>query len=101
MNNWAPEVMTALVKATQNGDVERSEILYLAMIDVSAKMHFTDSTIASMMGLYARGYDAGFPRKPMQLPVFSDPKYQEIRQWLEKSFADLGMTLTTGTKSLV
>ena len=96
MNNWAPEIMTALTKATFDGDMERAEKLYLAMMDLSAKMHFTDSTIASLMGLYARGYDAGFPRKPMQLPPLDDPKYQEIRAWLQAGFAELGMTLEVG-----
>lgn len=96
MNNWAPEIITALVKATRDGDQEKSEKVYLGMMDLSAKLHFTDSTIASLMALHARGFDAGFPRKPMQLPPFDDPKYQEIRQWLEAGFADLGMTLETG-----
>lgn len=96
MNNWAPEIITALVKATRDGDQEKAEKVYLGMMDLSAKLHFTDSTIASLMALHARGFDAGFPRKPMQLPSFDDPKYQEIRQWLEAGFADLGMTLETG-----
>ena len=96
MNNWAPEIMTALVRATMDGDQEQSERLYVLMMDLSAKMHFTDSTIASLMGLYARGYDAGFPRKPMQLPPLDSPKYQEIRGWLETGFAEAGLKLEAG-----
>jgi dihydrodipicolinate synthase/N-acetylneuraminate lyase len=96
MNNWAPEIMTAMTKATQEGDQERSEILYVKMMDLSAKMHFTDSTLASLMGLYARGYDSGFPRKPMRLPPFTDAKYAEIRQWLTSAFAELGIPMETG-----
>ncbi len=101
MNNWAPEIMTALTKATMEGDMEASERLYVGMMDLSAKMHFTDSTIASLMGLYARGYDAGFPRKPMQLPRFDDPMYKEIRQWLQEGFRELNIPLEMGDASIV
>lgn len=101
MNNWAPEIMTALTKATQDGDTERSEKLYAIMMDLSAKMHFTDSTIASIMGLYARGYDAGYPRKPMQLPTFDDPKYAEIKSWLEAGFEEAGLELEFGDAQTV
>jgi dihydrodipicolinate synthase/N-acetylneuraminate lyase len=97
MNNWAPEIITSLVEATDQGNQEQSEKLYLLMMDLSAKMHFTDSTIASLMGLYARGYDAGFPRKPMQLPAFDSPRYQEMRQWLEVAFAEAGLHLDVGS----
>jgi hypothetical protein len=64
--------------------------------DLSKKMHFTDSTIASHMGLYARGFDAGFPRKPMILPPFDDPKYKEIRSFLKKGFDELGIEMERG-----
>jgi hypothetical protein len=67
------------------------------MMDLSRKMHFTDSTIASHMGLYARGFDAGFPRKPMLLPPFDDPKYKEIRVFLQKGFDELGIPLEIGS----
>jgi 4-hydroxy-tetrahydrodipicolinate synthase len=96
MNNWAPEIMTELVQSTFAGDRERSEKAYLVMMDLSKKMHFTDSTIASHMGLYARGFDAGFPRKPMVLPPFDDPKYEEIRVLLQKGFDELGIEMETG-----
>jgi dihydrodipicolinate synthase/N-acetylneuraminate lyase len=96
MSNWAPEVMTALVAATESGDRPRAERLYLLMMDLSAKMHFTDSTIASQMGLYARGFDGGHARRPMVLPPLSDPRYAEIRTWLENGFETVGLELETG-----
>ncbi len=95
-NNWAPEMVTELTRATFAEDWNRAMEVYLEMSDINAKMHFTDSTIASHMALYARGFDAGFPRKPMILPAFSDPKYAEIRQWIKDSFARLGLTYTEG-----
>lgn len=96
MNNWAPEVMTELFRATFAGETERARDAYLVMMDLSAKMHFTDSTIASHMALYARGFDAGFPRKPMLLPDADEKKYQEIIGWLEQGFAQLGLELERG-----
>lgn len=96
MNNWAPEIMTELVRATFAGEWDRARKAYLVMMQLSAKLHFTDSTIASHMALYARGYDAGFPRRPMLLPKFSDAKYAEIRTDLEKGFAELGLKFETG-----
>lgn len=91
INNWAPEIMTELVRATFAGEWDRARKAYLVMMQLSAKLHFTDSTIASHMALYARGFDAGYPRKPMLLPSFDDPKYAEIRTILEKGFDDLGI----------
>jgi 4-hydroxy-tetrahydrodipicolinate synthase len=96
MNNWAPEIMTAMVRSTFEGDRERSEKAYLVMMDLSKKMHFTDSTIASHMGLYARGFDAGFPRKPKLLPAFDAPKYKEIRDLLKEGFDELGIEMEMG-----
>lgn len=96
MNNWAPEVITELVQSTFCDDVPRSEKAYLTMLDLSQKLHFTDSTIASHMALYARGYYAGFPRLPMALPPFDDPKYREIREALQRGFDALGLELTMG-----
>lgn len=96
MNNWAPEVINALVDATFAGDTPRAEKAYLVMMDLSRKLHFTDSTIASHMGLYARGYYAGVPRLPMALPPFDDPKYKEIREVLKRGFAELELELSTG-----
>lgn len=96
MNNYAPEVMTLLTKSTMQGDVATSEKAYLVMMDISSKLHFTDSTIASHMALYARGFDAGFPRKPMQLPAFNSPKYHELRTALQSGFDNLGISMETG-----
>ncbi|MCD8350847.1 MAG: dihydrodipicolinate synthase family protein [Planctomycetaceae bacterium] len=100
-NNWAPELVTELVRATFAEDWPRAEQLYLEMADINHKMHFTDSTIASHMALYARGFDAGFPRAPMQLPPFSDPKYGEIRGWLKTTFDRLGLPYTEGDYTLI
>lgn len=97
MSNWAPEIMTALVSATESGDRPRAEQLYVLMMDLSAKMHFTDSTIVSQMGLYARGFDGGYARKPMVLPPLSDPRYVEIRTWLEEGFERAGIEMETGS----
>lgn len=97
MNNWAPEITTEMFRATLAGEMERARQAYLVMMDLSAKLHFTDSTIASIMTLYARGFDAGFPRKPMLLPPFTDPKYKEIKIYLEQAFAKLSLPLETGS----
>jgi len=97
MNNWAPEIMTELVRATFAGEWDRARKAYLVMMALSAKLHFTDSTIASHMALYARGFNAGFPRKPMLLPRFDDPKYGEIRSQIEKAFGELDLPFETGT----
>jgi len=97
MNNWAPEIITEMVRATFAGEWPRARKAYLVMMDLSAKLHFADSTIASHMALYARGYNAGFPRKPMILPPFSDPKYGEISAHLAKGFAELDLPLETGS----
>ena len=96
MSNWAPEIMTALVSATTAGNQERAELLYVVMMDLSARMHFTDSTIASQMALYARGFDGGYARRPMALPARSDPRYAQIRQWLETAFERVGIPLAVG-----
>jgi len=101
MNNWAPEIMTAMVKWTVEGNEDMAKKAYLVMADLSAKMHFTDSTIASHMALYARGFDAGYPRKPMFLPPFSDPKYAEIKKDIAAGFETLGLEFTTGTHNVI
>jgi dihydrodipicolinate synthase/N-acetylneuraminate lyase len=101
MNNWAPEIITAMLKWTFEGDQERLEKSYQVMMDLSKKMHFTDSTIASHMGLYARSFDAGFPRKPMILPPFDDPKYKEIRDFLKKGFDELEIEMEMGDAKFV
>lgn len=101
MNNYAPEIITALVKWTFAGDIQKSERAYLVMMDLSRKLHFMDSTIVSHMGLYARGFNGGFPRKPMLLPEFTNPKYKEIRDWLKSGFDQLGLEMKTGDYKIV
>ncbi len=96
MDNYAPEIITALVKWTFAGERDKAEKAYLVMMDLSRKMHFTDSTIVSHMALYARGFDGGYPRKPMILPEFSHPKYKEIYEWLKSSFEQLNIELEMG-----
>jgi len=96
MNNWAPEIITYLVKTTFDGLQAESEKAYLVMMDLSRKMHFMDSTIVSHMGLYARGYDAGYPRLPMALPSFDNPRYLEIREIIQKGLDQLGLVMETG-----
>ncbi len=44
MNNWAPEIMTAMVKWTFEGNEAKARKAYVVMMDISAKLHFTDST---------------------------------------------------------
>jgi dihydrodipicolinate synthase/N-acetylneuraminate lyase len=100
INNWAPEIMTELVRATFAGEWDRARKAYLVMMKLSGKLHFTDSTIASHMALYARGYDAGFPRKPMLLPAFSDPKYGELKDIIKGGFDELGLPFEVGSNKL-
>lgn len=96
MNNWAPEIITEMVRATVAGESERARKAYLVMQDLSMKTHFADSTVVSHMALYARGFDAGFPRKPMLLPAFSDPRYAELRKMIEQAFKTLDLPFTAG-----
>lgn len=98
MNNYAPEIIASLVKATFDGDVARSEKIYMVMMELSKKMHFTDSTIASHVGLYARGFYGGYPRKPMLLPAFDDPIYKDIQKALQKAYADLDLPFEAGDR---
>jgi dihydrodipicolinate synthase/N-acetylneuraminate lyase len=91
MNNWAPEVITELLRATFAEETDRARKAYLVMMDLSAKLHFADSTIASHMALYARGFDAGHPRRPMLLPPLDHPKYLELREVIAGGFDELGL----------
>jgi dihydrodipicolinate synthase/N-acetylneuraminate lyase len=100
MNNYAPEIISLMTQSTFDGDMATSEKAYMVMMDISAKLHFTDSTIVSHMALYARGYNAGYPRKPMMLPTFDNPKYAEIRSVLQKGFNSLGLQMDTDTFKL-
>lgn len=100
MNNWAPEIMTLLISSTFKGDWDTARKAYLVMMDLSALMHFTDSTIASHLALAARGFDPGFPRKPMMLPSNAVQRIVDIRGWLEQAFNRLGLELETGDFTL-
>lgn len=93
MGNWAPEIITALVRATDSGDRASAELLYVVMMDLSAKMHYADSTILSHMALHARGFDGGQPRRPMMLPPLDDPKYATIAGWIAEAFERVGIRL--------
>ncbi|MFN8449904.1 MAG: hypothetical protein U0521_15285 [Anaerolineae bacterium] len=97
MNNWAPEIITALVKATQAGDVARSEKLYVAMMNLSASgPYFTDSTIASLMALYAQRLRGGLPAQADEVARIRQPA-RAIRRSprLEAGFAEAGVTMMT------
>jgi dihydrodipicolinate synthase/N-acetylneuraminate lyase len=96
MNNWAPEIMTLLVSATESEDWDTAHKAYVVMMDLSKKMHFTDSTIVSHMALKARGYEAGFPRKPMLLPESDDKTYEQILNWIKDAFATLDIEFSLG-----
>ncbi|MDD3163355.1 MAG: dihydrodipicolinate synthase family protein [Sphaerochaetaceae bacterium] len=95
MNNWAPEIMTELIRSTFAGEMDRARDVYLVMMELSQKLHFTDSTIASHMALKARGFDCGFPRKPMFLTDFKDPKYAEIKKDMSDAFDQLDLKFET------
>lgn len=101
MNNYAPEIITALLKWTFEGNEPMAKKAYVVMADLNAKLHFADSTVVSHMALYARGFDAGYPRKPMFLPPFSDPKYREIRRDIEAAFRTLGLEFITGSCNVI
>lgn len=91
MCNYAPEVISAMYTWTLNGEKEKSEKSYKVMMELVSKFKFTDSTIASHMALYARGFDAGFPRKPMLLPAFEDPKYGELKKAIDSALEQIAI----------
>lgn len=81
MCNYAPEIVVAMYKYTLDPAMsEKADEAYLIMQNYLAKMRFTDSTIISHMALKARGFDCGYPRLPMSLPDFSDPKYAQMTE---------------------
>lgn len=94
MNNWAPEIMTEMMRATEAQEWDKAQKAYIVMMELSKKMHYTDSTIVSHMALKARGYEPGFPRKPMLLPAQADGKYAQILGWIQDAFDTLGLELT-------
>lgn len=87
MCNYAPEIIHKMYEYTVNGDMEKAEKAYRIMMDYSAKCKFVDSTIASHMILKARGFDCGYPRRPMSIPDDNDPKYAELKEDFEKAWA--------------
>lgn len=94
MNNWAPEIMTLMIKASEEENWPLAHKAYVVMMDLSKKMHFTDSTIASHMALKARGFESGYPRKPMILPEQDDHTYAQIKTWIEDAFTILDLKFT-------
>jgi hypothetical protein len=73
----------------------------MVMLELSKKMHFTDKTIASHVGLYATGFYAGFPRKPMILPSYEEPIYKEVKDSMISTFEKLDLPLELGDGSLL
>lgn len=84
MCNYAPEIISKLYRLTMDGDLERAEKTYKLMMDYSAKTKFTESTIVSHMILKARGFNAGYPRRPMLLPPDGDPIYAKLKSEFEE-----------------
>ena len=95
MSNWALEVISQLVRATFAGDTPPAEKVYLVMLDLSRKLHFTDSTIASHMALYACGDAGGFPRRPWPCRRSTIRNTASARN-LERGFAELALDLEMG-----
>lgn len=85
MCNYVPELVSAMYKLVKEGPREEAEKAYLAIMKFRKVMSIADSTIVSHMALYARGFDAGYPRKPMQLPDFSDPNYEFMKTEINKA----------------
>ena len=85
MCNYAPEIISKMYKLTIAGDLERAEKVYMIMMNYSAKTKFTDSTIVSHMVLKARGFNAGYPRRPMLLPPDNDAKYTQLKAEFEEA----------------
>jgi dihydrodipicolinate synthase/N-acetylneuraminate lyase len=86
MCNYAPEIIKAMYDFTVSNDIVRAEKAYRIMMGYSAKAKFTDSTIASHMILKARGFEAGYTRKPMTLPPYDDPKYAGLKKEFEDAY---------------
>jgi len=85
MCNYVPELVSIMYKLVKEGPREEAERVYEAIMDFRKIMSVADSTIVSHMALYARGFDAGFPRKPMILPDFSDSKYEFMKKEIDKA----------------
>lgn len=85
MCNYVPELVSAMYKLVKEGPREEAERVYEAIMDFRKVMSIADSTIVSHMALYARGFDAGYPRRPMILPDFNDAKYDFMKNEIEKA----------------
>lgn len=85
MCNYVPELVSAMYRLVKEGPREEAERVYEAIMDFRKIMSVADSTIVSHMALYARGFDAGYPRKPMILPELGNPKYDFMKQEIEKA----------------
>jgi dihydrodipicolinate synthase/N-acetylneuraminate lyase len=85
MCNYVPELVSMMYKLVKEGPREKAEKVYEAMMSFRKIMSIADSTIVSHMALYARGFDAGYPRHPMMLPDFKDHKYEFMKNEINKA----------------
>ncbi|MDF2519938.1 MAG: dihydrodipicolinate synthase [Clostridia bacterium] len=91
MCNYVPELVSEMYRLVKEGPAEKAEKVYEAMMDFRKIMSVADSTVVSHMALYARGFDAGYPRRPMTLPDFNDPKYEFMKNEINKALDILKM----------
>jgi dihydrodipicolinate synthase/N-acetylneuraminate lyase len=85
MCNYVPELVSAMYKLVVEGPLEKAEKAYESIMSFRKVMSIADSTIVSHMALYARGFDGGYPRKPMILPKLGDPKYEFMKKEIDKA----------------
>ncbi len=85
MCNYVPELVSGMYKLVKEGPREEAERVYEAMMDFRKVMAIADSTVVSHMALYARGFDGGYPRRPMILPALNDSKYDFMKGEIEKA----------------
>lgn len=80
MNNYCPEIIVNMYNWTINGESAKAERAYQLSMDLGKKLKFVDSTIVSHMALYARGFEAGYPRKPLRLLDLNGAKFQNMKR---------------------
>lgn len=85
MCNYVPELVSAMYKLVVKGPLEKAEKVYESIMSFRKVMSIADSTIVSHMALYARGFDAGYPRRPMMLPEFGDERYSFMKKQIDKA----------------
>jgi dihydrodipicolinate synthase/N-acetylneuraminate lyase len=85
MNNYCPEIIVNMYNWTLSGETAKAERAYQLSMDLGKKLKFTDSTIVSHMALYARGFDAGYPRKPLRLLDLNGEKCQYMKSEIAKA----------------